>query len=137
MFSLKLFCATNNSANKVFKEYLRLPLSKIRGNSDQTYARNYEGYKLRTRDIIEQQVESVWSNVFFLSQIIFIIVSITSFVVATLPQFRDPYDLPIPAPDSPAYPFFVIEGKIDSNETNVFNVSFCSTNLKPFAYFTL
>merc|ERR1711892_1245483 len=25
-------------------EYLRLPLSKIRGNSDQTYARNYEGY---------------------------------------------------------------------------------------------
>ena len=93
-----------------FKEYLRLPLSKVRGNSDQTYAKNYEGYKLRTRDIIEQQVESAWSTVFFLSQIIFIIVSITSFVVATLPQFRDPYDLPIPGPDSPAYPFFVIEG---------------------------
>ena len=99
-----------------------MPLSKVRGNSDQTYARNYEGYKLRTRDIIEQQVESAWSNVFFLSQIIFIIVSITSFVVATLPQFRDPYDLPIPAPDSPAYPFFVIEGKVNATEKKHMNI---------------
>ena len=65
----------------MLQEYLRLPMSKVRGNSDQTYARSYEGYKLKIGDIIEQQVESMWSTVFFLSQIVFIIVSISSFVV--------------------------------------------------------
>ena len=28
---------------------------------------------------------------------------------ATLPEHRDPYGLPIPGQDSPAYPFFIIE----------------------------
>ena len=38
------------------EEYLKLPQSKIKGNSDQIYARNYEGFKLRVRDVIESTV---------------------------------------------------------------------------------
>ena len=38
------------------EEYLKLPQSKIKGNSDQIYARNYEGFKLRVRDVIESRV---------------------------------------------------------------------------------
>ena len=92
------------------EDILRVPASKLRGNSDYAYDNNYEGFKQRVRDIIEQQNESIWSNLFFFSQIVFIIVSITSFVVATLPKYKDPFGSPVPQSNSPAYPFFIIEG---------------------------